>query len=228
MIAFDAVTTGVAEVDGTLTLTVAHTIAPGSNLVLYVGVGVDSTANRTPASCKWNGTAMTNIGSVLGSAANQTLVLYRLVNPEVGTFNVVIVPHVSAGPNDLKGAVIRSYSGVDQTTPDDTPVTDAGSDTSVSSVVSSATGDLVIDAACINGNPTITPGGSQTQRANVNQGGAGGTMHGASEQAGGASITMSWSWTGARRTAQVAVNVNAAGAVSPTWPGWMTSKGGWV
>lgn len=89
------------------------------------------------------------------------------------------------------------------------------SGTSTSVNVTSAAGDLVIDCFAVDvagGNPTSPVAGTgQDAHSTAIVGGAN-VLGGASEEAGAATVTMSWSWTTANTSAHAAVNITAAAA----------------
>jgi hypothetical protein len=115
---------------------------------------------------------------------------WYLVGPPIGTANVVIT-----GSGTFQAVAALTYSGVDQATPFGTS---AGADaaTNPSVAVTSESGQLVVDivGSCHTASgATFTVGAGQTQRAQIESGG--GTTFpriGCSEEAGAASVTMSW------------------------------------
>lgn len=77
--------------------------------------------------------------------------------------------------------------------------TASGSATSGSMNVSSAVDDLVVDVLSLSGTTgdSLTIGASQTQKVNLSNGGVN-LFTGASTEAGGATVAMSWSWVNSR------------------------------
>lgn len=106
-IAFDAKSSGNSVTPQT-SLTVAHTCT-GSNLVLFVGVGADSTAG--PTGVTYNGVALTKVDEHLNFALSS----WYLVAPTTGTHDIVIT---FAASHYIAGGGI-SLTGVDPGTPID-------------------------------------------------------------------------------------------------------------
>src|SRR6185369_4194080 len=80
-----------AQTNGLSPLTISYTVNAGTNLVLYVGAGVDAGADRNPTAT-YNGVSMTPVSGAeaLGGASGQGAILFRTINPTTGTHNVVI------------------------------------------------------------------------------------------------------------------------------------------
>ena len=117
------------------------------------------------------------------------------------------------------GAV--SYTGVNQTTPLGTAASNKGKSTTASVSVSSAAGELVVDAvgrrSDVTSNP-ISPGAGQTQRWNTHTGAnsaTNGATGGASEKAGAATVPMSWTWSGSIEWAIAGVSLKPAPDTTP-------------
>lgn len=108
----------------------------------------------------------------------------------------------------------RALSGVDQTTRFSSPQSweSTGATSTAAAAVTSAVDDLVLDLFAAEGDSgTLTAGGSQTSNWAENTGVQNYRVTAeASEKAGAASVTMSWSWTTSNNAAHVAMNVNAA------------------
>ncbi|MEK7556886.1 MAG: hypothetical protein AAB538_02830, partial [Patescibacteria group bacterium] len=120
-----------------------ETVGSGSDRLLLVGISQGNTA-AVLTSVTWDqgGTnqAMTRINGV-AQATDARVELWKLVNPTAGNKTLRIV-----SPSSVGVAVgLVSYTGVDQTTPNDTSATAAGgAGTNPSVNVSSASGDLVV------------------------------------------------------------------------------------
>lgn len=205
-ILFDTVATN-TQPFGTA-LTVPITVGNNANRVVLAALLVDNTTSvgltGTP-SC--GGNAMTFLTNVLASATSQQIEVYYLIAPATGAQNVIWGWN-NTGP---ASSIVLSYYNVNQTTPVDitpSPQIDNGSDVTVSSTVTTgASGDLVVDFVCVNSGVTLTPGAGQTARFNNQVNTADATIS-ASDKDSAASVTMTWSWSGAQRTAQVACNLN--------------------
>jgi hypothetical protein len=208
-IAFDTVTTSNSG-NNVSSLTFSYTTSSGlSNSILlvdshtwYASLSISSLSSVT-----YGGNSCTSIG-VTGTNNNSDDFLagmhYKLA-PTAGAANVVI----TAGSTQfsITGAA-RVYTGVDQTTPIGTAVTNkSNSSTNPTVTVSSATGELVVDCLSTAGSQNDTPDVSQTSRyaATVN------TLRSrGSDKPGASSITMNWSLDNARAYAIVAVPLKPA------------------
>lgn len=204
-VAFDACTNS----SGTGTsLSWSHTCT-GSDLVLYVYVGIDAAADFNP-SVTYNSVSMTPISEI---TTNRYVAVFRLVNPATGS-NTVSVTGLPGGGDEAAFAV--SFTGVNQSDPDDTPVTENGSATaeptnSNSIDVTSETGDMVLDFMHLNATTfaNISAGGSQTIPTNGSVDDAS-SEHLTSYAAGASTVTMTWNWNNNAVYAQYALNINAA------------------
>lgn len=123
-IAFDA---GSGSTSGTLSTTVAHTCS-GSNLFLMVGQWVNGPGDISTG-VTYNGVAMSLLTKVnnVGSAANQWIYIYGMLNPPTGSHN--IVGSCSSAQTYVVGA---SYTGVNQSALPSIVGSNAVSSTSVS------------------------------------------------------------------------------------------------
>lgn len=214
-IAFDAATTAV----GTDDLTFAHTVS-GALRILIVSIGMrsDTGVGRNDiGSVTYGGVSMTRLDTQQKNALD--VYLYYLVAPATGANNVIVdVNPRYAGCNIA--AVAASYTGVNQVTPLGTQAKTGVTTTSMSVNVSSATGELVVDAAGKLNTDVLNVGADQTQRGQ-NGGGTGGAHARAaiSDEAGAATTTMSWSWTNSVDAAVIAVPMKpgVAGGSGTMW-----------
>lgn len=130
-IAFDA-KTAPSTTTGT-THTFSHTCT-GSDRVLYV-FGHDRATGATQVTgVTYAGAAMTKVTELDGTATtnDRAITMWRLIAPATGANNVVVTSSVS---NNLRFAS-ASYTGVDQTTPEN------GIDTSVGTAVTTISTDI--------------------------------------------------------------------------------------
>ena len=203
---FDAATTGTAA--NATTLTFSHTVgAAGADRLLIVAVSID---NRAVSGVTYNAVAMTSVGSA--QQGKQISHMWQLVAPATGANNVVVT--CSNNGVDIV-AVATSYTLVDQTTPLGTAATATGTSTTASVTVTSATGELVVDSVSSNLG-TLTVGAGQTARGN---GVAGDNQGGLSEEAGAASVVMSWTIGSSSAWASVGVSLKGAVAGTTVTPG---------
>ena len=216
-----------SSADGT-TLSYAHTVSPGANRLLMVGVEVH--AHTTVKSVEWG------TGSTCGSACDPahcmcsltqvaskgdnnnavTVQLWKLVNPPEGTGNVVV--SLLSNHRMISGAT--SFLGVDPHTPLGTAAKNsADSGGSAAVEVSGTSGGIVLDAVGTTYDESLAvagPGQTQQYLASVSagSGAAEGVAGGGSTAPAAASLVVSWrlsspSW------AIVAVSVNP-GPPAPT------------
>ena len=198
-IAFDAASS--ATLSGPGTLSWSHTVAAGSDRCLVIGYSdygwITNATNVT-----YNAVAATSV-STATNGNGPVASLWRLVAPDTGANTVSM--DVTSQVTSSGGAV--SYTGVDQTTPFGTAATATGASTTPSVVVSSASGELVVDALSSGGN-TPTAGAGQTSRIAL------ANFFGMSEEAGAASVTMSWTTDTSNEWAIVGAPLKAAAAGS--------------
>lgn len=211
--------TASSDTTGT-SLTYAHSVA-GSLTCLWVCT--DSFRNPTssdPTGITYAGAALTKLSNYLGGGGNDNAItLWRRIAPTTGANNVVVTHSQS---HDITAMSI-SYSGVDQTTPNDTVSPNDVATDNPSQVVSSATGDQVVSFVCgWNAVPdTAVATGDLTLRLqNMNSVGVNSMAVG--DAPGAASVTCSWTinWNGATDGhGEMNFNVNAdaggGGAATP-------------
>lgn len=131
----------------------------------------------------WGGVTMTLIGSkVFGG---KTIYAYGLIAPPTASSSIVL---------DLTGPLegpyaVTSYNGVHQTTPTTGFASNNGTSTTPTVDVTSATGQLVLDAMDAT-NIISSVGGGQTSEYLDTTGGS--DRFGASREAGAGTVTMSW------------------------------------
>lgn len=193
-IAFDAASPANQYTNGATSLTFSHTCT-GSDLILIVGVGMSGDAS--PTGVTYNGVALTQVPS--GSVVFNTgyiCELWYLVGPATGAHDVVI----SRTYSGRIYACSLSYTGVSSGAPLGTAATagSAGS-TSFTVDVSAATNYVVVDICYVaSGAATsITQGAGQTKRVEALDGVNIGNVAAMSEEAGAATVTMSWTHGGA-------------------------------
>lgn len=157
----------------------------------------------TPANVsavKWGGsggTDLTQRGSTLNIGLFGKASQWSLVAPTAASQTLYASWPSNQDETGLGGV---SYTGVDQTTPHGTQAT-ATNELAPTVNVTSAAGELVSDVVWhvnpVADTTTITAGASQTARVNIGSiGGAGFESLGMSEEAGSATVTMSWTIDG--------------------------------
>ncbi|WP_419194997.1 cadherin domain-containing protein, partial [Novipirellula herctigrandis] len=186
------------------TLTWSHTVASGSNRAMFVTLSIDGLGSSV-TSVTYDGVALTQVGRTAG---NHAVEIWRLVNPTVGTANVVV--SLDASTAISAGAV--TYNGVHQSTPTGTYASGSGTSTIALLSVSSASDELVIDVTNWDNHPVgYMTGGGQSQvwtETNVFHRGVSTT------EAGAASVTMSSSVSTPTQWESGAVSIKAAADTS--------------
>jgi hypothetical protein len=156
--------------------------------MVAVAVGAGPDTNRTLA-VTYNGVAMTSVGLVHSANQAQGYVqLFALKAPTSGTLPVRVT--LSGGNASLEAGSV-SFTGVDQTTPVRNVVTSFGTGVSPNVTVTSAPGNMVVDAMVTGCNGTITSSKTLRWLRQVNCLTAGG-VGGQSTAAGAASVTMGY------------------------------------
>lgn len=184
----------------------------GDYLLVDVGEGYNDTADATGAT--WNGVAMDFLGSVTDPGSSRKIYRFGLAGAATGT-RTFVVTFGSSGDVSVM-ITLRSFSGVNQTTPVGSTVTStAVAATSISRSVTSATGELVVDAVGVAGGSavTLTVGSGQTQTSNGSSGWGSPSLdnqYGTSYRDGAASVTMSWSVSEAKNLWMLATPLKPA------------------
>lgn len=189
-----------AGATGASSLSWTHSISTlAQNTVLIVGAETGNNPAVSVSSVTWNNSNLSN--SINAIAATQSdgntglanCSLWFLSQPQAGTFTIIVTPSGTA--SELQGGS-ASYANVSisGTFNNSSPQKSSGASSDPSVSVTSATGELVVDCVVVNliGIPTATPGAGQTQISNQNRG-SGSSMILMSDEAGAASVTMSWS-----------------------------------
>ena len=131
--------TGTSSTGGQ-TLTFSHTVAEGSKRVLIVGAAaVDGSSSNFPVTgVTYGGVAMTLVDSrtATGVAQDVTASLWILVNPAVGTADVVATLNSSVVG---RVGIACVFYNVDSSTPQDAAATGAGSYANTSSSINIST-----------------------------------------------------------------------------------------
>jgi len=200
----DVDTDGLAN--AALSLTFAHTCAPGATLIV-VGVGHSSSvALRTVSSVTYDGVALTKKTPV---ASNGFIgaEFWFLKNPATAAPKNVVVTMSAAC--DIS-ANASSYFGTNALFPLGTPVAGSGAVDSSLVVAGANASDLVIDCVARNAGGAAAAGVGQTELCNQATATVGQILrHGVSTKIGAASVTMAWTlgdvWAG------VAVRLPAQG-----------------
>lgn len=214
----------------------SHTCT-GSNRLLTVSVSIGlSDDSNSAVAVTYNGVAMTAASTPVhsGNVTAGYVQMFYLVAPATGS-NTVQVSHTISGSaaaaDIISGSV--SFTGVDQTTPVTNVATATGTLVSSGSVsVTSATGNMVVDAFCC-GSGFASGGSTQTNRwlnnFNSNTGAGSGAQ---STAAGAASVSMGYTFNnddfgliGANLVAAPTTPVVTTEAVTNITPATATGNG---
>ena len=211
-VAFDAASECTTE--GATSLTCTH-VSAGSDRAGYCAVthengytGVDS------VTATWNGVSMDVVFTDITTHANKRTRLFRLVNQATGSQSVVFD---WGGLNRAFSAVCGSFTGVDQTDPDDAQVVvtndlSGGTTDSVSSAVGDMALDILVTASTLN---SAVDGAQGNTLINALFDGQTANGLGMSYEAGAASVAMGWTWTGLANFVHWQMNINASSGSTP-------------
>jgi hypothetical protein len=190
---FDAATVDNTNNNVSTTGNVAH--ARGASCPSPVSIIRVTWQDGTPAtlnSVTADGNAATALDAAFGATANIRARWYIYLNPPSGSINYVA--NWSESVNDAILSITTYCNVLQSTTQGTVAAPTTGSSTTPSVNVSSAAGELVIDFL-VSGPRTLTADGSQTERVDSTV--AGNHSQGGSEEAGAASVTMSWTLSSA-------------------------------
>ena len=191
-------TTSISQIvtRATNTVTLAHNNIAGSNLLLVVGVSMNTSADTTTtvSAVTYNGVALTQAGFHNDSTSVRRVEMWYLVNPTTGNNNVVVTENIPAGGNPKIGTAVgaTTFTGVDQTTPIRAFTGNDGNSDSSNVTVASSVNDMVINTLSIDGSHTVaSPNGVQVRQWALASGGAATDVYGyGSTHAGAASVPM--------------------------------------
>lgn len=176
------------------TINWSHTVS-GSNTLLVVGVGLgDSPDTSGNITVTYDGVSMTSAGiRHSGDLTAGYVQMFYLVAPHSGTHTVSVdAGYTGAGGQTLIGGSI-SFDGVSQSTPVrniTTNATGGGGAASISVSVTSATGNMVVDAAVTG--TSFTSSGQTSQWLKNLSSGTGASNAAQSTAAGATSVNMSY------------------------------------
>lgn len=169
------------------------------NPVAIIMVGFQDGTPGTISSVTYNGVGATSLCTV-GACANNALALgatnkfismWIVKNPQAGSSTV------QANFSEVMNSVniqTTTYCNVNQDTSTGTPQVGTSTSGTQSIDVSSATGELVVDAMFLSVNAAVTAGAGQTEREEYTPGSV--YTQATSEEAGASTVTMSWTMGG--------------------------------
>ena len=185
--------------EGQSTLTIWNVDVGGSDRLLIVGVSI--AGDEEVSAVNFGGAALTFLGGLTG--VNGRTEIWYLVAPTPGSTEEVVVSF-PGGVYAVAGASV--YQGVHQGSPLGSHDGASGLGTTISNEVSSATGELVFDVVSVlPGITGTTVGAGQTQRWNNLTWGVRGAS---SDEAGAATVTMSWALGDTAYWTSSAVSIN--------------------
>lgn len=210
VVAFDAATSGVVADTTSDPATYSHTCT-GDDRVLMVFAGVNGATTRQTDAVTYNAVSMILEGSRQTQATREATG-WSLLNPASGANTVsvdwsgsgadlVLIVSLAisfTGANDVNNQSLVAVTGVESITTD------------VTSAVNNMVVDFILGAAA-----AVTAGAGQTERANSTN-----NLRKISTEAGGATVTMSWSWTGAGDGTLMGYNV-VAGSQATAVNNWL-------
>lgn len=218
----------VALIDATATTTKTQsvTVNPGSNRFMLVATAHEN-AGGAVSGITFNGVALTKIDAV-GATTWSHVEMWYLINPDVGTFNVV-ANKASTGGNRW-GIGVYAFDGVHQTTPiKDSKVNGNDSATSSSLTLTTLVGtEFLVDILSLDSTGHLAAvGADQTQGYTGNYGNGTNETYGSRQATAGDGI-MSWTWTTACPKSHMAVAISPAAeaATAAGQYGWGTYGGG--
>jgi len=180
---------------------------------MLVGVSMNITngPNASVVSVRWNGTALTLLGTHEDAISSRRVEMWYLLNPATATNGTVAVTVNTTSVNEGVVAGVTTFTGVDQTVPLGTFVSaDGAAGTTASLDVPSVVNGMILDTVAISGNRTITIPAPQVVAWNTRTGGttnpdARGV---ASTRTGAPSVPISETFSGTTNWSYGAVSIN--------------------
>jgi hypothetical protein len=211
-VTFDDITS--ADVDALAQATFNHTVDGGCTtpIIIVTAVWYSSTTALTGVTVE--GAPAIFVSGATNTDATRRVEMWRLTGVATGVNEIVI----DWGGLASGVAAASSYCGVHQTVPLGTPATATGVTTTPTVAVTSAADELVIDALGTGGTATAAVHVSQTERLSLSNLIPGVALLGASEEAGAASVTMSWTLSETDYWAIVGVALKPTSAVATNVP----------
>jgi hypothetical protein len=208
---FDAITS--QDVDALSQATFNHTVDGGCTTpIIIVSAAWFSSANAL-TSVTVGGNPAIFVSGATNTDATRRVEMWRLTGVSTGV-NAIVIDWADAVFGVVSAA---SYCGVHQTVPLGTPATATGITAAPSVAVTSAADELVIDALMSGGTATATAGAGQTEQLSLVHSLAFALL-GVSDEAGAASVTMSWTLSETDYWAIVAVALKPTSAVAANVP----------
>jgi uncharacterized repeat protein (TIGR01451 family) len=220
-VAVDASTSSSAEFTGnaTRTLTFGHTTTTtGTNLLMLVGVSINITNAPTAevTGVTYDGGTFGLVGAHNDVGNARRVELWYLLAPGTGTHNVRVSVNVPAAATVGVVAGATTFTGVDQTVPLGTFVSQDGANGAYSQLdVPGVVNGMVMDTVATGGDQTITVGlGTQAQQWNLASGGTSppDVSGFGSSRSGAPSVPMSETFNGTSNWSDGGVGINPSSA----------------
>jgi hypothetical protein len=207
-VAFSTSSSGKDETGTNNTATAPSVNGNVTNPCVIAVVTYRNNAGQTITGVTHDGNAMTQIGSTVSSGGGSVGMFYRVGTSTTGS----VIATLSANTLGIH-CMALVFSGVNQASPIGTEATSnsGGSDvttTSTAAVTSAVDGMCVDGVFCRAAATLITADGGQTEQEAEST--AGSVFGRASYEAGAASVTMGWTWTGATRYGHIVAPLQAA------------------
>jgi hypothetical protein len=174
---------------GATSVTLTGKTTAGSNriAIVHVGVGDGGGSGTGVSSVTYGGVDITANLAVAQSTAHSYAAIYYLVNPPAGATDIV----VNFTAPSFGDCAVASFNGVDQVSPIRNTNSATATSNTASTSVTSASGDMVVDAIAATGaSVAFTAGAGQTQLVGFSVGDNQGD--GSYKAATSASTTMTW------------------------------------
>ena len=151
--------------NGAASYTVSHT-TKGENRCLVVVLQLES-SGADPSSITYDGAALTKAESTASTGAMYTAIYY-LVNPTIGTNNLVVAWRHADGSTNFAAedyAYIHAINlvGIDQDSPVRNSEKTTNTGTSITDDITTVAGDFVISSMVAEDSPSVTAGANQTE-----------------------------------------------------------------
>ena len=205
---------------GTNVGTFTHTTSNAANrlLVVSVSMNIANAPGTQVTGITYNGTALTLYGAHNDAGDTRRVEMWYLLAPASGN-NLTVGVTVSvptAGATVGGVAAATTFTGVDQTVPLGTFVSNDGAAGAYSQVdVPSVVNGRVLDALATGGDQTVTVPGPQVTQWNLNSGGTlaqGAASSTGTTSAGAPSVPMSETFSGTSNWSLAAVSINPTSA----------------
>jgi len=217
-VAVDSTTSNSATLAGagSPTLTIAHTTA-GTNRLMLVGVSINITNSSatTVTGVTWNATPLSLVGAHNDAGLTRRVEIWSLLAPATGAGTVTVTVNIPSAVNEGVVAGVTTFTGVDQTVPLGTFISDDGAgDTSSQLDVPSVINGMILDTLATGGNRTVNVPNPQLSQWNDNSSGSNNPgMRGVgTSRTGAPSVPISETFSGTSNWSLGAISINPSTA----------------